>query len=520
VAIGSGVGRRPAGRSRGRQALTAFACCAAVGFSLPSAAAAQRSGSRLLETDHWANEYIRRLRSAGYLSGLDPLAQPYRRAEVARGLAALGADSLREPVASWVRLLHDEFAGESREGHVVRAGGVLLGGLRAANTRRLDVLRALDSGSVWPRGAGGVWVETGPLAAGSRVLFDTYLKDDPDGRSPGLRMGGLNDQTYVSLASGGLGAVLGRFSRNWSLPGASALLVSDNALSFPQIGFEGVFGRFAVQAFTGELDTLGGRKRYLAAHRIAYVAPQFVLAVTEGMLYGSETGPSLQYLNPLSTLLFDHENPPGEELSQNLMLGAQVWYRRGSLDVYGEGLLDDIAVHRDTIFNRRAPTRYALRLGGRWRPVGPRLEAGVEYERVSSYAYRSFRPSDRFDYLSRGLGVNFADYDRAAVVVDLFPGIPGLRVSPLIQLLRQGEGDYRIPFPGDPVFLNSPSLFLGVTERTYRVALQGRYQPVREVWVTWDMGENLVRNAGHVGGQNASRFVALGTLQVRLEWPR
>jgi len=509
----------PAARSASRRAPAAFLSCLVLGLALPSAARAQGSGSRLLETEHWANEYLRRLRSAGYLSGLDPLAQPYRWAEVARSLAALGPDSLREPVASWVRLLRREFAVGGEQGRA-RAGAVLLGGARGANSRRLDPLRPLGQGEFWPRGAAGAWFTTGALAAETRVLFDAYLPDDPDGRRPYLRVGGLSDHTYVSLASGSFGASLGRFARNWAQPGAPGLMVSDNPLAYPQIGFQASIGRFAIQAFTGELDTLGARKRYLAAHRVAYVAPRLVVAVTEGMLYASEEGVSLQFLNPLSPLLFEHENPPGEEPSQNLMLGLQVWHRLGSLELHGEGLLDDIDVHGDTVFNRRAPTRYAFRVGARWRPVGPGLEANVDYERVSSYAYRSYRLPDRFDYLSRGLGVNFADYDRATLVLDLFPPVPGLRLSPTFQLLRQGEGDYRVPLASDSAFRFSPSLFLGVAEHTYRLALQGRYQPVRQVWLTWDLGENLVRNAGHVAGRNGSRFVALGVFQARFQWPR
>src|SRR5574341_1334127 len=165
--------------SPSRRALAALVSCLVVGLALPRAAGAQRSGSRLLETDHWANDYLRRLRSAGYLSRLDHLAEPYRWSEVARSLRGLGPDSLPEPMASWVRLLRREFGIEIDPGGA-RAGALLVGGARAASSRRLDPLRPVGTGELWPRGAGGVWITTGPLAAETRVLFDAYLPDDPD----------------------------------------------------------------------------------------------------------------------------------------------------------------------------------------------------------------------------------------------------------------------------------------------------------------------------------------------------
>jgi hypothetical protein len=480
----------------------------------PTGALAQRAGSRLIEPDHWAGEYLVRLRRAGYLGRLDPLAQPYRWDDVARGLASLDPNTLPDPYAFWVRLLRSEFPSDSAE---LRAGVVVLGDARAANTRRLDGLRPADSGAVWPSGEAGVWVRSGPLAAETRVLWDTYLKRDPDGRAPHLRLGGISNHTYLSLTSGRLGVALGRFTRNWAPPGVQGFLVSDNPLSYPQVGFEFDFGRVLVQAFTGELDTLGATRRYLVAHRVSYTAPRFAVALSEGMLYGSNAGLSLQRLNPFTPLLFEHENPPGEEVTENLMLGVQFWHRLGDVEVQGEGLLDDISVNRDSATNGRAPARYALRLAGRWRPVGPRAEVNLAYERVSSYAYRSFRLQDRYDYLRRGLGANFADYDRVALSVDVFPPVPGLRLSPTLQYQRQGEGDYRTPFPETPTFVLGPDFLLGVPERTLRVSLEGRYQPLRQAWVEWDIGQNFVRNARHLTGESRSRLVALGTLHLRLD---
>ena len=475
-------------------------------------------GSRLLETDHWADEYLRRLRSQGYLPGLDPLAQPYTRSEVTRGLAALMPDTLPEPAASWVRLLRAEFAGELAPGRSPRVGAVVLGGVRGATSQRLDELRPMSPGGVWPWGEVGGWFASGPLTAETRVLGDTYLRRDPDGRAPGLRVAGLSDHTYLSLAAGPADIVLGRLTRNWAPPGTHGLLLSDNPLGYPQLGLDVRLGRFALQAFNAELDTLAANHRYLAANRVAYVGRTLTVAFMESILYSAgNAGPSWQLLNPFTVLLFEHENPPAEDRAENLMLGAQLWYRAGKFDFYGEGLLDDIDVRPDSGLSR-APTRYGLTLGARWRPFGPVAEASAEYQRGSAYAFRSYRAQDRYDYLSRGLGTNFADYDRLSLAVDLFPPISGLRLTPAAQLLRQGQGDLRTPFPSDATFRNSPAMFLGVVERTYRLALRGRYQPRPQLWVTVDIGQNLVRNAGHVAGASDTKFVALGAMGLRFHF--
>ena len=62
--------------------------------------------------DSWTYEAIERLRSRAYLPGLNPLAQPYRRIDVAAELVDLDADTLQEPVAGWVRMLMGELAPE------------------------------------------------------------------------------------------------------------------------------------------------------------------------------------------------------------------------------------------------------------------------------------------------------------------------------------------------------------------------------------------------------------------------
>jgi hypothetical protein len=180
--------------------------------------------------------------------------------------------------------------------------------------------------------------------------------------------------------------------------------------------------------------------------------------------------------------------------------------------------LDDIDVHPDSQFTRRAPTRYAAAMQATWHPQPVPLEASIAYERVSSYAYRSYELSSSYQFFGRGLGTNFADYDQLTLGLLLFPALTGLQLGPSAGLLRQGEGDWRIRFPPEAVFRASPDLFLGVVERTYRVGLTGRYQPRPEFWVRWDVGQNWIHNAGHVLNRNATRLAAFAEVGMRLDF--
>jgi hypothetical protein len=490
------------------------ATCAALTLCCAARAYGQQSerGSRYIETSHWAYEYLGRLRARGYLRGLDPMLQPYHRADIVRALSGLSPDSLPRPAAQWVRLLKAEFGGEEPQW-----GAVVMGGTRAANNDHLDLVHPLGTGDIWPNGTVGAWFEGGHVAAESRVLMDLYVQEDPELRHPRAPLGGVADHSYLLVAVPYAGVMLGRLAHNWGLPGRPGLMVSDQPLAYPQLGFEGRYGRFALQAFTAELDTLAGSRRYLAAQRLGYTSAHFAVAASNAVLYtGPNIAPSLQLLNPLALLAYEQENPPGDDRQQNYQVSLQAWYRAKDLVLHGEFLLDRIDMHRKLWYSK-APTQYAYTAGARLSGLAPWLEVSADYEQASSYVYRSFGAGDRWDYLGRGLGLNFADHDQWTFAVDLFPEVPGLRLTPTYVAARQGEGDFREPMPTDSVFRLSPTLLLGTPEKVSRVALRGRYQPTRHFWVNWDVGPNTVRNLGHGPGIRDSKFVMLGQVGLRLD---
>lgn len=493
-------------------------------------------GSRNAPVDHWAYEHIQRLRSRGYLANLNPLVQPYRRADVARALTDVDPDTLGSPMADWVRLLQDEFRPELQRiaGQETRSWGLqLIAETRASTSRRLDPVRATGEKGAWPRPAGAVWVELGPLAAETRLERDEYLPDDPDGLEQGQGTIGRTDNAYLSVTFPIGNVTFGRLKRNWSVLGSAGLMVSGEPRAYPQLAFEARGSRFSLRSLTGELETLVGptmtgpgptvtgpteQKRYLSAHRLDYATDNLVVSFGEAVLYATPFGLSLRFLNPFEFLFANRSDEP-KDVTENVMLDFQVWHRWRGLELYVQGMIDDLDLNPpDTV--DRAPTRYGFFVLVRAPSLARRVEFEVSYRQVGAFTYRTNRFVDKYTFLERSLGDNFADYDRLTAALSLFPAVRGLRVTPTFVVQRQGEGGPRQPFPADYTdFRASPSLFIGQAETTYRLALAGRFQPNRFLWMTWDVGENFLRDAGHVPGVNATDFAAVGAAGLMFDLP-
>lgn len=482
------------------------------------------SGWRILPLDHWAYEYIERLHSRGLLPSLNPLVQPYRRVDVARALSSLKKEELEYPARRWFEVLESELryelqalAGGSRSGWGIE----LTGGVRAANVQRLvpfsmpylDSLRGFGSGGVWPRYRAAAWAEYGHLVVESGLLGDFYFRDDPDGLDPGQRRGGRPDHSYVGVQFPVGGVTLGRLQRNWSWLGSRGLLISNYATSYPQLGVQIDLGRLQLQFFAGELDTVADYKRYIAANRLDYVTRDLVISLSQSVLYGTRSGLQLRFLNPADFLFFEHDNAP-YDLVQNLGVDAQLWFRRGKLQAFVEGLLDDIDLKpRDNGLPaaERAPLRYAFSLSARLSPLWSRGDLGVSYEQVGAWTYRTVDPAvDRYLFLNRGIGANFSDYDRLSVWADMYPALPfDLRLTPVAEIVRKGEGDIRSPIPVFPPFRGEPALFLGVRETTARGALRIWSRSDTGLWWRAEVGAVRVQDAGHKVGVDRFRWAGL-----------
>jgi len=84
----------------------------------------------------------------------------------------------------------------------------------------------------------------------------------------------------------------------------------------------------------------------------------------------------------------------------------------------------------------------------------------------------------------------------------------GVLLEPEVPLLRQGQGDFRLPYPSVAQYASTPTLFAGTVTRTLRLALAGRAAHGR--WVlSGDGGVHLIRN-----GPEKTQWVG----SIALEW--
>jgi len=90
-------------------------------------------------------------------------------------------------------------------------------------------------------------------------------------------------------------------------------------------------------------------------------------------------------------------------------------------------------------------------------------------------------------------------------------------LSPEIVLLRQGQGDFRLPTPPLPV--SGPTLFEGVVERTWRFGIAGRAELLRHVDLDVNAGVHVVGNGDHQEGVSDSRFVGRVRVLYRFGGP-
>jgi hypothetical protein len=82
-------------------------------------------------------------------------------------------------------------------------------------------------------------------------------------------------------------------------------------------------------------------------------------------------------------------------------------------------------------------------------------------------------------------------------------------VNPELTLLRQGEGRLNLPVPpaGTAAAGDTPQLFIGTVERTWRAAVgvSGRQGALA---LQANAGIHYIDNAGNIAGRHRTRFVS------------
>lgn len=505
-----------------------------------AAPAAAAQPARVVPADDPAYGYIVRLQRRGLLLDLHPTALPYTHGEVAAALAAVDERGLAPAEARWVRLLRGMVRAEAAPpAGALAVGGAAEAALAGATSDRLAVLRPLDRGDpllaagdvrLFPNAFLRAHVGRGALVAAAGLQHDVYYDQDPDALDAANRLYVRSAPTYVG-ARGDLAALyLGRFASHWGVAGAPSLLLSDAPPAFDAVHLRVGRGRLALRSVLGELDSItgdgrftgtagadsvasGSERRFLAAHRLDWrPGRRWAFTLMESVVYsGAGSGPSLRYLNPVHPLLFETDNPPKND-ENNALLAAAAWAYLRPVTLHAQFLVDDT----DLLAESGEPGSYAALASVVWGGAAPAVDLGVEVDAVTARAYNTHQPEGRYVYLQRGLATAWSDYVHAGAWADLYADalLPGLRLTPRVDLLWQGERGFREPYPrgADDVAL----ILDGTPERTVRAALQAHYQTSPRVRAFVDAGVNRTANADHVAGATDVRFVVRFALAVRL----
>lgn len=476
----------------------------AIGAGALLALAAARVGAQAspyVPLDDPAYAYVDALLARGELRALTALERPYT-AEVLRRAAA-GADSAG-PTGGWVRALGRRVAlyesgrpaapGDSApalHGYV----GVRLTATAQTSGRR-ELMLADDEGGVHPGAALRLGAATGNVAIGARITGDQRLMDDPeyDGKKDG-GIAGRVDDAYVSGQWRFGELFVGRTARNWGPPTLTGLQVGDYAYSydhlFARLGTE----KLRLMTIIARLDDRPGLydprvQRFLSVHRLAGRWRDLEIAATETYVYsGASRGFEPSLANPLTPVLIPHYNDADRD--GNVSFALDLHWRTPVGTFAAQGMVDDVQLERGAATTDE-PASYGLTVGAEGLPLAGAQRWFASYTRVSNLTYRTGNTGDSYIVHGLSLGRGSSDYDEVRVGLDLAL-LPAMPIRAYVARRRQGEGDYRLPFPAPEENAATPGFLAGRVARTTRVGLSAAGELARGLALSADVGYNAVR---------------------------
>ncbi|MFH1071187.1 MAG: capsule assembly Wzi family protein [Candidatus Glassbacteria bacterium] len=424
--------------------------------------------SRYLPLDHPAYHYLDLLQQRGRLLSLDPSLRPYTRASVLAALDRLERSGLRGFELAWMERIRRD----CRVDTLAAASGdpatlVVVGRLEAAASYRN--LRPGRGRSLAGVGFGGRFSH---LVYDVRFLrapqllrpADTTAHHDP-AISPPAETGLIRPmEGYFrgdfSLADGAFSTEIffGRLARNWSPAAERSLILSAEALSFDHLGFCLRSRHLTFSHYIAALDDMlrttpvDGRQvrynRFFTAHRLdVRLRDSLRFGITETTVYGGENrGFDPALMNPFTSYrLAAIQN--NQDWNNNTFVCLDFFTSlAGRANLYGQFLFDDF------LRDKKVQNRWALDSGLSVRdplPGGIASTLKADLTVVSSFAYNTFQPFERYLIAGRSLGAPLGnDYWRAQARLTFHPcGAADLGL--FAGLTKRGSG--RIDSPAGPL---------------------------------------------------------------------
>ena len=481
--------------------------------------------SPFVPLDDPAYRYVDALLARGALPGLSGLERPYS-AEQLRGALAAGRTTLVGGVPdAWAQRLGaalDRLDPRGTSPHdtgdaVVRVSLFAVG--TTETSARRELMLADDSGGVHPGIGGRAALLAGPVVAVVRILGDGRLKDDPDFRGSKARaITGRTDEAYISGQWRYGSLFLGRTARSWGPWPADGLQLGGYAYSWDHVAATLGTDRLRLTTIVARLDRYRAApdtlfERHLAMHRLAARIGSVEIGVSEAVVYGGAgRGTELAYANPLSLYQLAQYN---ETEDGNVSYAADVAWRAGRAGVLmAQLLVDDLQVDRCSP-GCEEPASLGWTVSAEGIPTIGDQRLFAAYTRVDNLTYRAPSAWERWSSFDVGLGRGFSDYDEARLGLDLAV----LAAAPLrayVAHRRQGEGDYRLPFPPAAEYATTPAFLAGRPSRTWRAALAGG-MVLGPLDLHADVGFNRTSDADHEARRVRSGVVGRVRATIRLD---
>jgi len=491
-------------------------------FGGRAAASPPGDHTRYLPLGHPAYDYLDRLQERGRLQTLNLALRPYTRLQVFEALNA--EDTLKLPAfeISWLEILRSECELELQSPAPEDSAGMAVI-MRIEASENYSSIRGDREQNTVGAGFGGRF---GNLVYDARFLraphllrlADTTSHRDPDVLAPfeeGLirPMEGYLKADF-RLFSGAFSTEIfcGRLARNWSPALQHSLILGGDAASFDQVALTLRSRHFVFSHLVAALDGISYRKpaangftrtrRFFSAHRLDIrVRDNLRFGITETVVYGGENAgfdPAL--MNPVTSFRLVGIQNKVDHANNTLLCLDGLYTAAGRLTLFGQFLFDDM------LRSDRFQDRWACDLGAHWRDL-PGLEgttASLRATAVSSFAYNTFRPYERYLLYGRPLGAPSGnDYRRLEGTLRYFLDS---RLDLKARLAVLERGAQRVAGPLTP-FINSAGMPYPtpVVERTLEAALSFRWQPLPIAHISAEGGFLNRRNPDNHPAQRSRR---------------
>jgi hypothetical protein len=486
--------------------------------------------------------YMDALLARGALQSLSALERPYNLRQIARALQTEVPANPSRAMRGYLRGLRRALAKydvqqllspspERREAHrgalAWQVGGDVGGTLQTSSIR--DLMHDNDThGGFADVGVQGA-MAVGPLTAVIHEVLQGQLNADPEYQQIGvpdiLRSDAVRtNEGYLDARWPFVELFVGRELRNWGPTMMPGLLLGDYAFSYDhlylQVGIPQFRWQFLTTRLNNEMSGDTTINRYFAIHRFASHIGRVEFGIEESVVYGG-AGDSydVHYLNPFNTFTFSELNEEEGGAGANKNYAGEVAWRSPVGTFSGQFYLDDIQIDKtctpQVLCDKPWSGGWTVAAEGIPFVGDQRLFAS--YTLVTNLSYRTYeQPWTDYTSYGIGLGRGYSDYDEIKAGIDL-AAIPEVPLKVYGAYMRQGQDDYRTPFPVPDSFPNTPWFLQGVVSYTYRGAVSGA---VSLPWldVNADIGVNHVVNYQFVHGVNHTSVA--GRLQVSLVWPR